>query len=91
MILLEGRDAALRRPRTAQRAVPTKRRILVVFLLLLVARHALATEENQTGFRVVKEVNGDTTTLIMKCDYATEFTVTFEATLQNVTPSRPVP
>jgi murein DD-endopeptidase MepM/ murein hydrolase activator NlpD len=84
----EGRNAALRRARITQRVFPTVR-ILVVVLFLLIPRHALVAQE--TGFHVVKEVNGDTTTFIMKCDYATEFTITFEASLQNVTPSRPVP
>jgi len=48
-------------------------------------------EDNQTGFRVIKERDGDTITLIMKSDYACEFTVTFEASLKNMTPSQPLP
>lgn len=39
----------------------------------------------------MKEQDGDTTTLIMKSDYASEFTVTFEAKLKNMTASPPVP
>ena len=60
-------------------------------LLVLLARPLPGAEETKTGFRIVKEQDGDTTTLIMKSDYASEFTVTFEAKLKNMTASPPVP
>jgi murein DD-endopeptidase MepM/ murein hydrolase activator NlpD len=64
---------------------------IIVGLVLLLSRSLAGAEDNHTGFRVVEERDGATTTLIMKSDYAREFTVTFEATLTNVTASRPVP
>jgi murein DD-endopeptidase MepM/ murein hydrolase activator NlpD len=64
---------------------------IVVALLVLLLRPLVAAEADYTGFRIVEERDGDTTTLIMKSDYAREFTVTFEAKLKNMTPSRPVP
>jgi murein DD-endopeptidase MepM/ murein hydrolase activator NlpD len=78
--------------RAIGRAVP-RRKSCAIFgaLLILLSRQLLAAEENQTGIRVIKERDGDTTTLIVKSDYACEFTVTFEATLKNTTTSRPVP
>ena len=64
---------------------------MVVALLFFLSRPLLGAEESHTGFRIVKERDGDTTTLIMKSDYAREFTVTFEAKLKNMTPSEPLP
>jgi murein DD-endopeptidase MepM/ murein hydrolase activator NlpD len=64
---------------------------IAVALLILLSRHLLGAEDNQNGFRIVKERDGNTTVLIIKSDYACEFTVTFEATLKNTTASRPVP
>ena len=66
-------------------------RAIIAALLVLLSRQLLGVEENQTGFRIVKERDGDTTTLIMKSDYACEFTITFEANLKNMTASRPLP
>src|SRR5438046_10207214 len=60
-------------------------------LLLLFSRTLFAAEDNDTGFRVVQERSADGVTLIMKSDYCVEFTVTLEATLTNMTSSRPVP
>lgn len=60
-------------------------------LLLLLSASVFASEDNPGGFRVVKERVGDATTLIIKSQYASEFTVTLEATLKNMTPSRLVP
>src|ERR1043166_636613 len=62
--------------------------VLVAFLL---ARAVFAEEEQQTGFRVIQERSDDGVTLIMKSDYCVEFTVTLEATLKNMTSSKPVP
>ena len=64
---------------------------IIVALLVLLSRPLAGAEDNHTGFRVVEERDGDTTTLIMKSDYAREFTVTFEATLKNMTASQPLP
>jgi murein DD-endopeptidase MepM/ murein hydrolase activator NlpD len=72
--------------------IPLRRsRAIIVALLLLLSRPLLGAEDNQSGFRVVKERDGDATTLRIKSDYACEFTVTLEATLKNTTASRPVP
>ena len=64
---------------------------IVVALLLVSSRPVAGSGENLTGFRVVKERDGDTTTLIMKSDYACEFTVSFEANLKNMTAVPPLP
>ena len=79
--------------RTATRSIVPRRRsgAIVVALLVLLSRPLAGAEDNHTGFRVVEERDGDTTTLIMKSDYAREFTVTFEANLKNMTASQPVP
>lgn len=68
-----------------------KRHFVFALLLLLLPRHLCGAEENPTGIRVVKEETGDTVTVSIKSKYACEFTVTVEATLKNMTPSRPVP
>lgn len=69
----------------------SRRYTIVVALLVLLSRPLTGAEEQPTGFRVVEERRGDTTTLTIKSDYACEFTVTFEATLKNMTASRPLP
>ena len=66
------------------------KKLLLVALFLVVCRPLFA-KEDQTGFRVVEERTDASVTLIMKSDYCVEFTVTLEATLTNMTPSRPVP
>ena len=77
-------------PRANGDAVPYgKSCAILVALLVLLSRPLAGAEDNQNGFRVVKERDGDTTTLIIKSDYACEFTVTLEATLKNMTASRP--
>src|SRR2546423_11130434 len=63
----------------------------LVLVALLLVRAVFAEEENQTGFRVVQERSDDGVTLIMKSDYCVEYTVTLEATLTNMTSSRPLP
>ncbi|MFL6589899.1 MAG: M23 family metallopeptidase [Chthoniobacterales bacterium] len=50
-----------------------------------------AAEESPPNVRFIKEQVGDVLTVTVKSDYLTEFTVTLEATMENVTPSRPVP
>src|ERR1700719_3776526 len=64
---------------------------LALLLLPLLCRSLFAAEDDHTGFRVVQERTDDGVALIMKSDYCVEFTVTLEATLKNMTPSRPVP
>src|ERR1700719_2437682 len=80
---------------TNQQRQTTKRfcraRAVIVALFVLLPLRAFGAEESNTGFRVVQERTGDSVTLIMKSDYTIEFTVTLEAALQNMTPSRPVP
>lgn len=85
---------AQRNPGLLQRrsVVPRSRScVIIVALLVLLSRPLAGAEDNQTGFHIVKERDGDTTTLIIKSDYACEFTVTFEGTLKNTTASRPLP
>src|SRR2546423_420230 len=67
-----------------------KRRLTVVFVAVLV-RAAFAVEDSQTGFRVVQENTNDGVTLIMQSDYCVEYTVTLDASLKNMTSSRPLP
>jgi murein DD-endopeptidase MepM/ murein hydrolase activator NlpD len=66
-----------------------KHRFLFLGLWLLAS--TLVAEENQTGFRVVPEKSANGVTLVMKSDYCIEYTVTLEATLKNMTSSRPLP
>ncbi|MFL6519435.1 MAG: M23 family metallopeptidase [Chthoniobacterales bacterium] len=63
----------------------------LVVTALLLSRAVFAEAENQTGFRVIPERSDDGVTLIMKSDYCVEYTVTLEATLENMTSSKPVP
>jgi murein DD-endopeptidase MepM/ murein hydrolase activator NlpD len=72
--------------------VPGSRsRAIIAALVVLLPRCLPGAEDSHTGFRVVKERDGDATTFIMKSDYACEFTVTFEANLKNMTASPPLP
>jgi murein DD-endopeptidase MepM/ murein hydrolase activator NlpD len=64
---------------------------LILLSLFAVCSGQLLAEETQTGFRVIEERTDDSVTLTMKSDYCVEFTVTLEATLKNMTPSRPLP
>src|SRR2546429_5174380 len=67
-----------------------QRRLILVFVALL-ARGVVAGEDPRTGFRVIQEKTSDGVTLIMQSDYCVEYTVTLEATLKNMTSSRPLP
>ena len=60
-------------------------------LLLFLARPVLGAEENPSGIRVVNDQTADGVTLSVTSIYASEFTVTLEAILENMTPSRPIP
>jgi murein DD-endopeptidase MepM/ murein hydrolase activator NlpD len=63
----------------------------VLALLLLLARPVFGAEENPSGIRVVPDQTADGVTLSVTSKYASEFTLTLEAILENMTPSRPVP
>ncbi len=66
----------------------------VCFALALIAFtscRAFAADEPPASVRFIKEQVGDVLTVRVKSDYLSEFTVTLEATMENVTPSRPVP
>ena len=67
-----------------------KRRFLVAFVCLLACR-VFGAEENPSGIRVIADRAGDVVTLSVTSKYVSEFTVTLEATLENMTSSRPVP
>jgi hypothetical protein len=79
--LLQGRGVVRRRRSCA----------IIAALLVLLSRPLAGAEDSQTGFRVVEKRDGDTLSLIIKSDYACEFTVTLEATLKNMTASRLLP
>ena len=66
------------------------RRVLFALLLFL-SRHLFGAEEDPTSVRFVKEQTADGVTLSVKSKYVSEFTVTMEATLENMTSSRPLP
>lgn len=64
---------------------------LLFALLFVVSWPLLGAEENQTGFRVLEDRTENGVTLKVESDYCSEFTVTLEAELQNMTSSTPVP
>jgi murein DD-endopeptidase MepM/ murein hydrolase activator NlpD len=65
-------------------------RLLFVLLSIVLTSRVLA-DASYTGFRVVEEKSADGVTLVMKSDYCSEYTVTLEATLKNMTPSQRLP
>jgi len=64
---------------------------LLFALLFVVSRLLFGAEKNHTGFRVIEEKTEAGVILKMESDYCSEFTVTLEAELQNMTSSKPVP
>jgi murein DD-endopeptidase MepM/ murein hydrolase activator NlpD len=50
-----------------------------------------AEQDNPSGIRIVREEAGTSVTLRIESKYTSEFTVTLEATLDNMKSSRPVP
>lgn len=66
-------------------------RKLFVVLLCAFSSNLFGDEDIQSSIRVIKEQNSDAVTIRAKSDYLTEFTVTLEATLENMSSSRPVP
>src|ERR1700750_378462 len=67
------------------------KKFFVVILLFAALRHSFGAEEIPHSVRFIKEQTGNVVTVRVKSDYLTEFTVTLEATLENMTSSRPVP
>lgn len=67
------------------------KRSLIFLGVALLGPSLFGADDNYTGFRVIPEKSVDGVTLIMKSDYCIEFTVTLEATLKNMTTSRPLP
>jgi len=63
----------------------------VLAIVLILAQSALAADESPQSVRFVKEQNGDVVTLRAESKYVSEFTVTLEATLENMKSSRPLP
>jgi murein DD-endopeptidase MepM/ murein hydrolase activator NlpD len=63
----------------------------VLALFLFLAQSVFAAEEPPITVRFVKEQNGDVVTLRAESEYVSEFTVTIEATLENMKSSRPLP
>src|SRR5436309_9829970 len=63
---------------------------LTIVVLALIGRYAFAAEP-PTTVRFIKQQVGDVLTVTAKSDYLSEFTVTLEATMENVKPSHPVP
>jgi murein DD-endopeptidase MepM/ murein hydrolase activator NlpD len=66
-----------------------KRSLIFLFVALLAG--PLRGADDKTGFRVIPEKTADGVTLTMESDYCVEFTVTLEATLKNMTSTRPLP
>jgi murein DD-endopeptidase MepM/ murein hydrolase activator NlpD len=66
-------------------------RHFLLALLLFLPGYLFGAEENPSSVQFVKEQTGDAVTLSVRSQYVCEFTVTIEATLENMTPSRPVP
>src|SRR6266446_7034952 len=65
--------------------------VLIGAFLLLFSRNLSGAEENPSGIRVIPDQTADGVTLSIESKYASEFTVTLEAILENMTPSRPIP
>ena len=66
------------------------KRYFLFALLLFLPRHLYGADELPSIIDFVKEQDGDTVTLSVRSKYVSEFTVTLEATLENMTASRPV-
>src|SRR4051794_2685337 len=68
------------------------KRLFLATLLLFSARLlAVAEEENPSGIRILRDETPTSVTLRIESKYTSEFTVTLEATLDNMKSSRPVP
>jgi murein DD-endopeptidase MepM/ murein hydrolase activator NlpD len=68
------------------------KRLFLFALLFFCGRPlAVAEEENPSGIRIVRDETPTSVTLRIESKYTSEFTVTLEATLDNMKPSRPVP
>jgi murein DD-endopeptidase MepM/ murein hydrolase activator NlpD len=67
------------------------KRLIAFALLVLVSGRVIGADEKPTSVRFIKEQTATGVTITAKSDYLSEFTVTLEATLENMTPSRPLP
>src|SRR4051794_2271591 len=67
------------------------KRSVAFALLVLVSRHVIGADDKPTSVRFIKEQIATGVTITAKSDYLSEFTVTMEATLENMPPSRPLP
>jgi murein DD-endopeptidase MepM/ murein hydrolase activator NlpD len=67
------------------------KRNFVFALVLFLACAALGAEENPSGIRVITDQTDDGVILRITSKYVSEFTLTLEADLENMTPSRSIP
>src|SRR5438045_5296603 len=67
------------------------KRALPSALLVLLSGVALGADEKPATVHFIKEQTAQGATIRVKSDYLSEFTVTLEATLENMTSSRPIP
>lgn len=67
------------------------KRRFVFALLLLLSGHLFGAAEAPRTVEFIKEQIGDVVTLSVRSNYLSEFTVTLEAKLENMTSSRPLP
>ena len=66
-------------------------RLFVLALFLVLPANLFARDEIPDSIRIVKEQDATGVTLRAKSNYVSEFTITLEATLENMTSSRPLP
>ena len=66
-------------------------RLFVLALLLVLSTRLFAEDDASASIRVVKEQDGAGVTLRATSKYVSEFTITLEATLENMKSSRPLP
>jgi murein DD-endopeptidase MepM/ murein hydrolase activator NlpD len=64
---------------------------LVLALLFLLPRYLWGADENPSGIRILPEQTDDGVTLRVASKYVSEFTVTLEADLENMTSSKSLP
>jgi murein DD-endopeptidase MepM/ murein hydrolase activator NlpD len=69
-----------------------KARLLLFVFLAFLARPVFGAEdENPSGIKIINEPTDDGVIVRVTSKYVSEFTVTLEANLENVTSSRPIP
>jgi murein DD-endopeptidase MepM/ murein hydrolase activator NlpD len=67
------------------------KRSIAIALLVVISGRVIGADETPTSVRFIREQTANGATIRVKSDYLSEFTVTFEATLKNMTSSRPIP